>query len=248
MRVVLIFILSAFFTVKVIGQYNEFSIHVTSGLFSFGGSDAASSTFLFFNTPISPSTSYKVVNPYGTNSGFSYGFGFQAQRLTKSNYIIGLQTCYESLSSKVKIDSAMTFNSNGVFINYKVSDGKTILTHQFLNFQPYFGKRIKIFKEVKTDLTLGLDIGVCLNYKEHTTGTYSQGNKFDITNYELFKPTDAPKSIFDLRPRFEFKNYYKKIGLTVGYSYGLTNYTDYGFFHPNEVFSRMIRIGFAYKI
>jgi hypothetical protein len=157
MRVIFIFILNAFLIINVLGQHNEFSIHLTSGLFSFVGSNATSSTQLFY---YDNDNSY-VFNPYGRKFGFSYGLGFQVQRLIKSNYLFGFEICYESLSSKATID-----NLWGGY-NYEVSDGKAILTHHFLNLHPYFGKRIKLFKEVKTDLTLGLDIGLCLNYKEH---------------------------------------------------------------------------------
>ena len=243
MRVVFIFILSTFFTFKVIGQHNEFSIHLTSGLFSFGGSNATSSTRLFYYDNGNSSTD----NPYGRKSGFSYGLGFQWQRLIKSNYLFGVEIGYESLSSKVKIDQLW-----GRY-NYEVSDGKTILTHQFLNLHPYFGKRIKLLKELKTDLTLGLDIGLCLNYKEHATVNCTNGVKFEMTKYEIHQFIYDKKPIYDLRARFEFINYYKRIGLTIGYSFGLTNYTPGSFWAVNKewtykVYSRMIRIGLTYKI
>lgn len=242
MRVILIFILSTFLIINVLGQHNEFSIHLTSGLFSFGGSNATSSTRLFYYD----SDNSSVDNPYGRKFGFSYGLRFQVQRLIKSNYLFGLETCYESLSSKAKIDKLW-----GGY-NYEVSVGKAILTHHFLNFHPYFGKRIKLFKEVKTDLTLGLDIGLCLNYNEHAIVNCSNGVTFEMTKYEIHRyPENEPSS--DIRPRFEFINYYKRIGLTIGYSYGLINYTPGSYWYDNKewtykTYSRMIRIGLIYKI
>jgi hypothetical protein len=242
MKTVFIFILSTFFIVNVHGQSNEFSIHLTSGLYSFGGSDATSSTRLFYYDNENSSTD----NPYGRKSGFSYGLDLQWQKLIKSNYLFGFEIGYESLSSKVKIEKLW-----GGY-NYEVSDGKTILTHQFLNLHPYFGKRIKLFKELKTDLTLGLDIGLCLNYKEHATVNCTNGIKFEMTQYEIHQFLYDTKPTYDLRPRLEFINYYKKIGLTVGYSFGLTNYTPGSIWAVNKVwtyrvYSRMIRIGLAYK-
>jgi hypothetical protein len=243
MRVVFVFLLVILLSTKVIGQHTEFLIHLGSGVFSFGGSTATKSSRLFYYDK----DNFSSDNPYGRKSGFSYELGFQTQRLTKLNYLFGFQAGYESLSSKVKIDKLW-----GGY-NYEVSDGKTILTHQFLNFHPYFGKRMILFKEVGTDLTLGLDIGICLNYKEHAVVNCANGVKLEGTEHELYTFIYDTKPKYDLRPRFEFINYKKRIGFIIGYSFGLTNYTPGSYYAVNQewtykVYSRLIRIGLIYKI
>jgi len=91
-------------------------------------------------------------------------------------------------------------------------------------------------------LTFGTDLGVCLNRREHETGTVDNEGKYN-DSYTL-----ANKPSIDIRPRIEFTNYYKKFGLTIGYSYGLINYTNRMVGANMEVFSRMIRFGLTYRL
>ena len=80
-------------------------------------------------------------------------------------------------------------------------------------------------------------MGICLNSREHETGTMDNGIKYEYY-YALPKNPNL-----DIRPRIEFTSYYKKFGLTIGYSLGLTNYSDAGL----GAYSRMIRFGISYK-
>jgi hypothetical protein len=88
-------------------------------------------------------------------------------------------------------------------------------------------------------LTLGTDLGILLNIREHETGI-TDGIKYD---YNYIQNTQ----ILDIRPRIEIVNYYKKLGLTIGYSFGLTNYTKNMDGGNPEAFSRMVRFGMAYR-
>ena len=133
MRSLLLFILITLLPFMVSGQINEFSIQLSSGLFSFGGSSAESSTGIMLSYG-AHLPSY-TVNPYGKRSAFSYSFGFQAQRITVSHFIFGIETCYESLSSNVTLNYAPPSGLNfGDFV--KVYDGKTILLIQFGKLLP----------------------------------------------------------------------------------------------------------------
>jgi len=227
MKKILIIILSAVLTGTISGQTNEFSEQFSSGLFSFAGSSATKTSTLYL---VGPST----INPYGRGSSFSYVLGLQFQRITISNFIFGLQTSYESLSSKVKVDYA-EYSPHS--LGFQISEGKTILTYQFLTFHPFLGKRIKLINWLTSDLTLGTDLGVYLNSREHETGTMDNGIKYDYY-YALPKNPNL-----DIRPRIEFTNYYKKFGLTIGYSLGLTNYPGAGL----GAYSRIIRFGISYR-
>lgn len=217
---------------KSSGQTDEFSIRPTSGLFSFGGSSAVSSSFINISDVLGIPT--YINNPYGRNSGFSYGLALQEQRISKSDFIFGIQASYESLSSKVNIDHAYGE------LNWTLAGGEGRLTYQFLNFQPFFGKRIKILNGITTDMTMGIDMGICMNSKENGSVSTNQGDKFTFS----FQPS---KQNTDLRPRLELTDYYKKIGLTIGYSYGLTNYASRMDGANMKVYSRMIRLGLVYR-
>jgi uncharacterized protein YxeA len=110
MKKILIFILTLLLTAAISGQTTEFSEQLSSGLFSFGGSFSASSYLIH----ISNEYTY-TENPYGRRSSFSYTFGPQVQRITKSGYIFGLQISCESLSSKVKVEYQNTGNQFPIF-------------------------------------------------------------------------------------------------------------------------------------
>lgn len=222
MRSILFFTLFSFFAFKVSGQTNEVSAQINSGLFSFGGPSAESSTKVYFG---GLGKSLVFFNPYGRKSGFSYGFAVQSQRITKSSILFGLQTGYESLSSRVAF-----VNTNGY--------GK--LTYGFLNFHPFFGKRIVLVRGINSDLTLGTDLGICLNSKESAIFTNPEQVISGNSTYSSMKD-------LDIRPRFEFTNYFKRMGLSIGYSFGLTNYTSGSSGSSQQVFSRMIRIGVTYR-
>jgi hypothetical protein len=232
MKKVLIFIFTVVLTGTISGQTNEFSEHLSSGLFSFAGSSATKTSTLYLGGP-------STMNPYGRKSSFSYVLGLQVQRITKSNFVFGLQTSYESLSSKVKVDYA---EYNSYSLGFNVSGGKTILTNQFLCFHPFLGKRIKLINWMTSDLTLGTDLSICLNNREHETGIMDNGIKYDYFYSWPNNPT------LDIRPRIDFTNYYKKFGLTIGYSLGLSNYEKTDESNTDmKVFSRMLRFGLIYR-
>jgi len=231
MKKILIIILTVLLATAISGQTNEFSEQFSSGLFSFAGSSATKTSTLYLGGP-------STINPFGRGSSFSYVLGLQFQRIIISNFIFGLQISYESLSSKVKVDYG---EYSPHYLGFQISEGKTILTYQFLTFHPFLGKRIKLIDWLTSDLTLGTDLGICLNSREHETGTMNNV-KYD---YYYALPNNPN---LDIRPRIEFTNYYKKFGLTIGYSLGLTNYENTGEWGAgNKAFSRMIRFGLAYR-
>ena len=231
MKKVLIFIATVLLNTTISGQTTEISEQLSSGIFYFGGDYSVKTSVIH---SISNLDNNYTDNPYGRFSGFSYVIGLKVQRITKSNFIFGLQISFESLSSKVKITNVLTQAVH-------ISDAKTILTNQFLSFHPFLGKRIRLINSITSDLTIGTDLGIDLNISEHETGTIDMSYKYDF----IYKNLNKPKSI-DIRPRIEFVNYYKRFGLTIGYSYGLTNYTNKMVTGNQEAFSRMIRFGLSY--
>jgi hypothetical protein len=231
MKSILIFILVVLLTATISAQSYEFSVQLASGLYSFRGSAAASTSTIVFNDNY-------TISPWGRRSSFSYVFGMQVQRITISNYLIGFQTSYESLSSKVKVDNGEIIHHS----TYIITDGKTILTSKFISFHPFLGKRIKLINSITSDLTIGTDLGVFLNNKEHETGKIDNGVNY---NYS-FTHTEIPSA--DIRIRIDFINYYKKIGLTIGYSLGLTNYRNAMESGYGSAYSCMIRFGLTYRL
>jgi hypothetical protein len=233
MRVIIISTILAILTTETFAQKTEFSVQFNSGLFSFGGMNSTDNSFINIGDGISVLNS--TINPYGKQSGFSYGFGIQIQRVNVNNLVFGLQTGYESLTSKVTIDFAAT----NPLKNFPAGS-YTYLTNKFININPYMGKRYEILDGILTDIKLGLDFGVCLSIKEEFNLKSIQGDNVSGS-------LDIDKPQVDYRPRLEVVNYFRKIGLSIGYSYGLTNYKSlYG--STMDVKSRYFRLGLSYLI
>jgi hypothetical protein len=205
----------------------EWSIRIPSGIFSFRGPGAVSSSAVnnASQQPISE-------NPYGTGSAYSYGLTIQLQWLDKKKFILGMETGYESLSSKTQV-----FNVGPQ--TWSFLNGKTILTNQFIILHPFFGKRIKLFKELETDLTVGADFDFCLKSTENITLNTSQGT--------IRQANERAYPSMDFRPRIDFINYFNKVGFSLGYSHGIIDYASAQNGNSGAVYSRIIRISVAYR-
>ncbi len=225
-------------SINVIGQSTEFSFHLNTGLFSFRGSESGNSTIY---TAASDFGAYSTSSPFGKQSGLSYSLGFNAQRITDSNFIFGIRSSYESLSSRIDVDKVINITSQESE-SWNAYDSKTILTSEFINIFPFVGKRVNVINGVDSDLIFGVDIGACLSIKEHATINANQ-KSYNTTKSFL-------KEKWDYRLHFEIINYYKRVGLSIGYSYGLTNYLYVPKYNSEkrDVRSMMIRLGLVYKI
>lgn len=215
------------------GQSNEISIHANSGFFSFGGPSSTESSFINISD-VSSIPSY-TDNPYGKSSGPSYGVAIQYQHRAKNNLIFGVQGGYEKLSSRTKLDAAYGE------ISWSLTEGQTILTHQFINFYPYIGRRFEFTSQIKSDLMAGFDFAWCITSNEHYEFTTSAG-KTDEGVTERDKPT------LDFRPRISFTTYYKRLGISLGYSLGLADYMwgmDGG---ENGAYSKYLRLGVVFQL
>lgn len=217
-----------------IGQKSQFSFQLSSGLFSFGGK-SATSTSSYHSSDVPTTVPSSTDNPYGNRSSFSYGVGVQFQQVTVSHFIYGLQLSYESLSSSVTVDRIYGEIAGPGFS--VIADAKTVLTNNFINLSPMFGRRIKIFNNIESDLLLGCDFGIGLSSKERL-----------IVGNDSANPLEREIPKMDFRPRIECISYYKNFGLSVGYSYGQTNYRANLIGSDLEVKARYLRFGLHYRL
>ena len=229
----ILFVIFSIYAQCCLGQHREVSFQVNSGLFSFGGASASSTSFI--NISDVATISDYTNNPYGTNSAFSYGLGVKVQFITPKNLVYGLGLSYESLSSKLRINEAYGEGT------WNIDEGKTIFSSDFINLFPAVGRRVKIFDRFDTDFLVGADFGIGLASKEHYSLTTNQGNEISGTNKREL-PT------LDFRPRIEIISYYKRFGLSIGYSYGLTNYEGDLDGGNREAKSRYLRFGLNYRL
>lgn len=214
------------------GQKTEMNFNAYSGLFTFRGDGSSSRSWINFNPYTSPSKF--TSNPYGRKSDFSYSLELQIQRVTKAKNIYGLGVSFETLASKVSIDSV---SQNG-FINVQYSaNGKTSLKNTFVTLNPFVGHRFSYHK-IKFDILAGLDIAYCLNSKE--TGNATASNKIIYT-----ADSDKAKPSIDFRPRIQVKAQIQKVGFLMGYSLGLTDYQTQ---NSSKAQSNYLRLGLSYQL
>lgn len=208
-------------------QDTEYSIHLNSGLFSFGGESTTAQTYINQRSDGSAYTN----NPYGSNNALSYGLTVQAQHVTQNRFVFGLQSGYEILRSSVHI----------IGLNAQVdASGNTIFQHTFVNVYPFLGYRFSVH-HFEFDVTVGPEVGLPLSSKEIGKATLEDGSTIS-TNYERNMPNT------DYRLRSSATVHYKKLGLSVGYSYGLYNYRSGWVGGSNKAYARFIRFGISYEL
>lgn len=231
---------------RLCAQNMEIFVQANSGLFHYAGNGATSTSAMIAGNP-----NY-TDNPYGNKNGFSYGIGVQAQHVSKSGFIVGLQAGYEILRSKVTINSYQSGGYNPVSqqglggLFYSPANGNSFLQDQSIILSPYIGYHLK-FKKITIDLLPGVDIGLNLSSYdkgEATLTDYTSTQALPVyrTNY---KRPDAPT---DVRMRFGGALNYKKVAFTASYAHGLTNYDKNMTGRNYNVHSELIRFGIAYKI
>ncbi|HEX8428247.1 outer membrane beta-barrel protein [Hymenobacter sp.] len=212
------------------GQKTEYSAHLSSGGAAYRGASAKSTSSInLSDTNIADYTN----NPYGKRLGFSYGVAGQVQRVTRKNSLLGVQAGYEVLRSRVSIASV---SARGFNVQ---TTGHTSLTNQFINIHPFFGHRFAL-ATVDIDLTAGPELGLLRRSHEEGKAT-AQGQTY-ITDLDRSHPDT------DVRVRLNLTTYYKHIGLSLGYSRGLTDYYGGYVGGTNEVYSQVFRLGLAYRI
>lgn len=217
-------------------QKNEFSVQIHSGVtFLLGGEH----TSVMLRNESSGNNFY-TNDPYGFYGAVSYGFSGQFQRITKSNLIFGVQVGVERLRSKVFIDRVQITGNRFPNPDLVEAEGQTYLNMNYLNFYPHIGKSFGL-GNIDLQITFGTDLGVSLGAREYGEATTSNGTKVS-TEMERSQPD------LDLRLRGVVSAYYRKYGVYLGYSSGLTNYQADFIDTDKNVYSRIFRFGLSYKL
>ena len=225
-RIVGILLISA---VQSSAQDFEFALQAQSGFFNFYGKNAAHISFMS-ESDVSSFPNLTDIY-YGKKPAVSYSLGADLKFLTKTEWFLGAGAAFESLQSSVKIDTIYSFA--GVSAAY----GQTKLMNQFINLNPYIGKRFEM-EETPLDVSVGIDIGFGLS--SHEKGKAKRGDGSEVRT-----DLDHEMPNVDLRPRIQVVGHFDKIGVLLGYSRGLTNYyPDQGGAQP-EAYSAFLRVGIS---
>ena len=160
------------------------------------------------------------------------------KRITKNNFIAGIELGYEVLSSKILIDKVNSYlNTSASGYN---ATGQTFLVYNFINSHPFIGFHFPL-KNLSFNLTGGVDLAYCVTGREQGDATASNGTKYQTS-------VDRKTIKTDVRPRLQTSVDYKKIGLFAGYSLGLVNYKSEYIGGTNECYSRLFRFGATYLL
>lgn len=220
----------------------EMRVCLNSGLFSYSGLSAHNTTQLYLYDH--QKTGY-AVDPYGAQQGLSYGFSFNIKSISKNKTIIGFDAGYEVLKSSAKydiihnVDYTPFFSSTIITVDAAVTSGETILTNHTLNLNPFVGHRFNTTKN-PIDVVAGFD--VCYIMKAQEKGVAFNGDpKYTSKN-------DVKTINFDFRPRVQISVDFSRIGIYLGYSYGLINHSVTDDNINSDVTSRFVRFGATYLV
>lgn len=232
-RLTFVLLLFVFITTAY-GQNTEFSVHFNSGLYSYGGESATQNSIIIISD-VNSEGNY-TNNPYGTQKKISYGFSAQLQRITSNRFVFGLQSGYEVLRSQVGIVEV----AGGYNTPQSNASGQTLLINEFVNIYPNFGRRF-IHNDLTIDLAAGPELGFNMGSREKGEATMDNGTVIK-TDRER-NHTDR-----DYRLRSSVTVYYNNLGISTGYSFGVSNYSGNLIGANRERFSRFIRFGLSYRI
>lgn len=233
MKKISLLLLSLVFATAAYGQNTEYSFHINSGLFSFGGEAAAERSTIVVSD-VQGEGNY-TINPYGSEQLWSFGLAAQARYVIPKQYFFGIQVGYELLRSRVNID-----NLTGEFPDPpSLESGQTMLTHGVVTLYPAIGRRF-VLNSVAFDLSVGPEFGFKVISRERGEAILQNGGVIDTD-----EERDSPNT--DVRVRPSLTVMYKNWGVTAGYSYGLSDYSGDLFQPDGKVFSRYFRFGIVYK-
>jgi len=234
MKKILLSLCGLLLLASAFGQTTELAVSLNSGLFSFAGRSATSSSFINY----SPSNPSYTNDPYGSRSGLSYGLSATIKRVIHRHLLIGVDAGYEDLRSKVAINSV----SEGLgYENFSVAThGQTILTSRFIALEPFLGYRFTPGK-VNVDLTGGVDLAHCLSARENGKAEEDNGISYHTS-------VDRKTISTDLRPRVQVSAGYRRAFVYVGYSFGVSNYMTGYIGGPAGAYGRLFRFGIGYRL
>ncbi|OIN58487.1 hypothetical protein [Arsenicibacter rosenii] len=230
------------------GQKTEMMLTLESGLFSFRGHSAESTSFLNVYNRGSSYEGY-TNNAFGSKSGISQGGSFQIQRINKRKLFAGIGIGFENLLSKIDlldvyvstpVTGGSTVIHTGANPNLPVI-GHTYLSNRFVTLNPYIGFRFPTEFGVAIDFQAGFDAGYLLSARENGRAELSNGTVYTTS-------TDRKYISLDIRPRLQATLHYRKIGLFAGYSHGLVNYKEGWIGGINEAYSKYLRFGAQYRL
>ena len=217
-------------------QKTEYRLGFSSGLFSFSGKSAQTTSAINYSKPLN--TAY-TNNPYGSQQGLCYGLLANMKRVSKKNFVFGIEAAFERVKSVININTVNHYDGLSASTQF-AAEGKTHLAFNFINLQPFAGYRFAL-KGLAFDLTAGVDVAFCLQAKENGNATAANGTTYNTS-------LDRKTITTDIRPRLQISTGYKSFGVYFGYSFGQTNYKAGYIGGTNDAYAEFLRFGITYLL
>ncbi|MFD2721426.1 hypothetical protein ACFST9_22115 [Hymenobacter monticola] len=229
------------FAAPVAAQHIELQARAGTGLFRFGGADAQNASFINYSD--FPGASY-TNSPYGSRWGAGLALGARAVRVGARNGLLAFDLGYEWLQSRTNITGlSAAFPAYSSYRGLYNADGSTALRTQNLTVFVGFGHRFAA-GPLSIDALVGPEVAYVFGLHEKGSGT------FDYNGRTAWS-TDRDRHLaghIDPRLRADATLWYQRLGFNASYSHGFWNYQSGLLGASPKVYSRMLRLGVAYRL
>jgi hypothetical protein len=218
-----------------LAQRIEIQGRAGSGLFFFHGKSVEKRQNAWF-VPVTGATPY--TRPYGGKPGVSATIDIMLKWVTRSNFIMSINSGYQRLSARSTIDNVFISGDIMPTIDTFPAEGNSTFKGNFINVTPSAGRRFHIGKTA-VDILAGIEFGFLLKSREDVEldGVYA----WDIKKYP------NPRKM-DLRLHVGTDVNIRKLVFFAKYARGIRNYyPPYSGSQP-EAYSNFIQLGVGYRL
>lgn len=216
-------------------QRTTFSVGLNSGVSRFGGASAQKTTSTGtggFFCQCSPNQAGYL----GSVPTYTYGGSLTVQHEFKNHFLLELEAGYENLRTRVDIDE---FQIDDMIM--RTENAYNITRNHFINLFPSAGYNFPLAENLDISVRGGADFGLGLSSSSRLV-VPEMFEDDQIVDREGLAPG------LDFRPRIEAKISGKRLGLTVSYAHGLSNWLNGWAGGATDLHMRAWRIGVQYRI
>lgn len=236
-----IVLISLLFSNLCRGQHVEYNFGAGSGLYHYVSDkiDRIEPFYSMLNVAVGTMYPIKpyVNDPLGDKSGFSFQFYGVVKKVTKHNYIWGLDVEFQSLQSKKRL--LYVFGDS-----IENASGQCKLRYNYIDLFPFFGRRI-ILKKIYVDIFGGFELAMNL-FQAHEKAKAEIISTHQIVSTNFSSRSSLIHLPWDARFRLQSLLGYKQWCVLLGYAWGLSNMDGQG--RPNHSSSRYTSLGILYTL
>ncbi len=218
-----------------LAQRTSFSVGLNSGISRFAGASAEKTTTSGTGGPFCGCL-LREASYLGNVPAITYGANLAVQHEFKNHFLLGLETGYENLRTRINVEQYQLDD-----MIFKTDNGYSITRNHFINIFPSAGYNFPLVENLDLSLRGGADFGIGLNSSSRLVIK-------DVFEDDQYTDRDGLAPGLDFRPRIEAKIAGKRLGLTVNYSHGVINWLNGWDGGINQLYMRVWRVGVQYRI